>query len=109
MRRLPMPMARFEANRAGYSGSVFAHLPIGQGQSAMDRLAADGVSCAVCHQIEAENFGERSSFVGGFLVDTTLPLGERPIFGRFDVDRGRATVMRSTGAGKPAARQSRRA
>lgn len=96
-----MPMARFEANRAGYFGSVFAHLPIGQGQSAMDRLAADGVSCAVCHQIEGENFGERSSFVGGFLVDTTLPLGERPIFGPFDVDRGRATVMRSATGFQP--------
>jgi hypothetical protein len=98
-----MPMARVEAKTAGYPGAVFAHLPIGQRTDPMDRLAADGVSCTVCHQIQPDNFGERSSFVGGFLVDTRRPPGERRIFGPFEIDAGLATVMRSASAFQPAA------
>src|SRR5689334_22128968 len=45
-----MPMARLEAHAAGRDGAVFANLPIGSHQTRVGRLAADGVSCAVCHQ-----------------------------------------------------------
>lgn len=90
-----MPMARYEAKTAGGLGSVFAHLPVGQGATRADLLAADGVSCTTCHQIEAANLGERESFVAGFEVDGATPLGARRIYGPFTVDPGRRTLMRS--------------
>jgi hypothetical protein len=61
----------------------------------MPALAADGVSCTVCHQISASNLGSHESFDGGFAIETSTPLGERPIFGPHAVDDGRRAVMRS--------------
>jgi hypothetical protein len=58
-------------------------------------LAGDGVSCAVCHQIEADNFGTEDSFTGGFLIDTAAPEGQRGIFGPHEVDAGRQRLMQS--------------
>jgi hypothetical protein len=86
-----MPMARFQANAEGHQGEVFSHLPLSHG----DDFAADGVSCSVCHQIGEERLGERSSFTAGFELDTTTPEGERHIFGPYEVDSGRASLMRS--------------
>ncbi len=51
-----MPMAQFESKQSGHEGEVFAHLgfnPDARG----DRLAADGVSCSLCHQIGKEKLG----------------------------------------------------
>ncbi len=39
-------------------------------------LGADGVSCTVCHQIDAKNFGQAESFTGHFEINS-----ERKIFG----------------------------
>jgi hypothetical protein len=50
----------------------------------------------MCHQIQKERLGDSSSFNGGFVIDTTTPLGRRPIFGPYDVDRGHTTVMHSS-------------
>ncbi len=42
-------------------------------------LARDGVSCAVCHQIESDNLGEERSFSGGFqLNDQARIYGPHP-------------------------------
>ncbi len=91
-----MPMARFEAHASGREGEIFSHLPIGQASTRSDRLAADGVSCTMCHQITPENFGTHESFVGGFNVDITRSLGERSIFGPYPIDEGRTTIMHSS-------------
>jgi hypothetical protein len=91
-----MPMARFEAHAQGKEGQIFAHLPAGQANSRADRLAADGVSCTMCHQITEENLGTEESFVGGFEVDTTSPMGQRSVFGPYDPDPGRSTIMHSS-------------
>lgn len=96
-----MPMARFDAHAGGGQGSVFSHLPIGAGERPADLLAADGVSCTVCHQIRPDNFGEPSSFVGGFLIDTAARGDAPAIFGGFDVPAGLATVMRSATGFQP--------
>jgi len=93
-----MPMARWEARAAGAEGEVFAHLPFPPGASA-GNLAADGVSCLVCHQIEDGNFGARESFVGGFLIGEGSTDGSRPVYGPYEVDRGRQTIMRSSTGG----------
>ena len=79
-----MPAARYEAKLAGHEGEVFSHLPFVMTKPG-DRLAADGVTCSVCHQITPDNFGKRESFVGGFKVDTTRPSNERPLYGPFNI------------------------
>jgi hypothetical protein len=96
-----MSMARFTAHAGGQEGRVFAHLPVGAGQEPLDRLAADGVSCTMCHQIQPDGLGTPESFVGGFVVDTTTPFGERAIFGPYDVDDGLVRVMSSASSFVP--------
>ncbi len=104
-----MPMQRFQARAEGGSGEVLRYLdsirtgvaaiePEAELEAAADpkaTLAADGVSCTVCHQIKRDNFGMESSFDGGFVIDVQKPLEQRELFGRFDVDRGRTTAMHS--------------
>ena len=90
-----MPMSRFEASAAGHLGKVFAHLPVGEKEERADLLAADGVSCTICHQITAEGFGDESSFTAGFEVDTETPLGDRTVYGPYEVDSGLRTIMHS--------------
>ena len=90
-----MPMSRTMATAAGKLGEIFAHLPIGAGGSEDDRLAADGVSCAVCHQIGPERLGTPESFTGGFAISPPTGAGERRMFGPFDIDAARTSVMRS--------------
>jgi hypothetical protein len=96
-----MPMARYLAKAQGREGQVFAHLPIFRQSTEEDALAADGVSCAMCHQISQEKLGARESFTAGFVVDTTSPLGKRRVFGPFDIDDGRAGLMLSSARFRP--------
>ena len=104
-----MPMARFAAAAHGGAGRVFASLggsgaavgsDSGGAPSAapgdLAHLAMDGVSCSLCHQVTAERFGERDGFDGGFVVDTERPKDQRVVYGPYDVDAGRARVMRSS-------------
>ena len=90
-----MPMSRTMARKAERHGEIFAHLPIGSRTAEDDRLAADGVSCTVCHQIGPQRLGTRESFTGGFVIEEATAAGERRMFGPFDVDAGRKTLMRS--------------
>lgn len=97
-----MPMSRFRAAAAGGSGQVFGHLGANFDPADLDDVVArDGVSCSVCHQIRGDNFGEPESFTGGFLIDTEQPMGQRDIFGPFEVDAGRQTIMRSASRFSP--------
>jgi hypothetical protein len=93
-----MPMSRFESRNRGHEGSVFAHLNFLPADSG-DRLAADGVSCSLCHQIGKENLGTRQSFVGGFMIGGPNPQGERLEFGPFTPDAGHVRIMRSSTGG----------
>lgn len=97
-----MPMPRFEGALAGLQQSVFLSAPHPLRQTRADQLAADGVSCTVCHQIQNQGFGEKRSFNAGFQVDTALPLDQRRVFGPHAVDGGRATLMRSASGFLPA-------
>jgi len=106
-----MPMSRYTAKITGQMGQVFAHLPIaapGPGGVApaaanpASVLAADGVSCSMCHQIQPDHFGQKESFTAGFVVDTKTRFGSRSIFGPFQVDPGRTALMHSASQFNPA-------
>ena len=92
-----LPAAQKIARAAGMKGAVFSHLSsIGPGTpTALDRLARDGVSCTVCHQIAADRLGTRESFNGNFVVAAPLAAGRRRAFGPTDPDAGRRRIMRS--------------
>lgn len=98
-----MPMMRYEAKANGRLGQVFANLPIttAAGRSTETVLAADGVSCSVCHQAGKEKLGTTDSFNAGFVVDHTLAPGHRRVFGPYVVDNGRTRVMRSASTFSP--------
>lgn len=96
-----MPIARFEQAQQGGQGLVFAHI-YEPGDVLLDP-ARDGVSCTVCHQITDGNFGEESSFTGGFEIDLAATNGARPIYGAHEVDVGRQSVMQSASAFVPSA------
>lgn len=87
-----MPMAHTTAVAEGGSTAI-----LDDGFTSPDHpltsLAADGVSCTVCHQIEAENFGEEESFSGHFQIDLALPVGERVNYGPHPVAKGQAQIM----------------
>lgn len=88
-----MPMAHVESHASGAMEKVFANL--GRGATgARAGLAQDGVSCSVCHQIEADKLGKPESFVGGFVVDTS---GRRPrkAMGPYEVKPALAHLMSS--------------
>jgi hypothetical protein len=95
-----MPMMRYESRLAGRGGEAFVHFPPGRNTRA-DRLAEDGVSCSLCHQITGENLGRRESFVGGFKIDTTRAPGARHEYGPFETDQGHTTIMRSSSTFQP--------
>jgi len=96
-----MPMQRSAARAAGGKGLVFDRFPTKRGTDVLDSLAADGVSCSMCHQIQRERLGDSSSFNGGFVVDTTTPIERRPVFGPYEVNLGHRMVMHSSSSFVP--------
>jgi hypothetical protein len=96
-----MPMSRASAHAAGNLGRVFALAP-GSSATSMERqLAADGVSCTLCHQIGPDRLGTRASFGGGFVLGRPTADG-LPMFGPYDVEAGVKPTMRSATGATPA-------
>jgi hypothetical protein len=94
--RCHMPMPTQIARAADGKGEVFVHLPTARRDpSDLHRLASDGVSCTVCHQMSSERLGTRESFNGEFVLTPTPPDGARVIFGPYAIDAGRKTIMKS--------------
>jgi hypothetical protein len=96
-----MPMARYLDRLDGHAGQVFANLPVGGSTAPRAALAADGVSCSVCHRIGEDGLGTPASFTGGFVVDTARAGAEHRVYGPFQVDSGRARLMRSAAGFTP--------
>ncbi len=96
-----MPMTRFHATINERHGEVFAHLPLTPQKTPRAAFAADGVSCTMCHQIQADRLGEEASFTAGFVVDTSTPTGQRLAFGPFEVTDGRKQLMQSASSFVP--------
>jgi len=79
-----MPMQRLQDKPQSRGTEVFNRLPLSadhQGSAA----AADGVSCAVCHQIQATGLGTPATYSGNFAI---APPGvhPRPVFGPYAAD-----------------------
>ncbi len=91
-----VPIAHRAAHAAGRP-AVLLHALTGDARAATgpDRLASDGVSCTVCHQIAPDGLGSAASFNGNFVVRPARADGVRDAFGPFAVDAGRHTIMRS--------------
>jgi hypothetical protein len=96
-----MPMSRYRAKARGGTGRIFEHFEAGPQAPLASRLANEGVACTMCHQISPEGLGTEESFTGGFEVDRSEPLGQRPIYGPFEVDAGRRRLMRSASEFEP--------
>jgi hypothetical protein len=69
---------------------------VGADDSEQGRLAADGVSCTLCHQIAPDRLGTPESFVGGFVIAPPAASGARAMLGPYEIDRGRTAIMRSS-------------
>jgi hypothetical protein len=96
-----MPMMRYESKLAGgEGGGPFAHLPPDPAKLA-DKLADDGISCTVCHQIQPDNLGTPESFVGGFKIDEKTVAGKRRVYGPYEIDTGHTTIMHSSSTFQP--------
>jgi hypothetical protein len=95
-----MPMARFEAHVGGRELEVFSRVGGGPRGGRGDPLALDGVSCALCHQLQ--NAGPGLERDGAFKIDTARPWGERLVFGPYDIPPARAGVMHSATGFLPA-------
>ncbi len=91
-----VPMAHFSA-RAEAAPSVLFGEGFFNPAHPQHNLALDGVSCTVCHQIQAQNLGQPQSFSGGF----TIAAQERLAYGPFPVEPGNATVMQSVSGYQP--------
>ncbi|AKS41830.1 hypothetical protein [Wenzhouxiangella marina] len=76
------PMGRTNAHHTGQGLDPEGQYRLATAVNEMH--AREGVSCTVCHQIQPANFGEESSFSGGYEIDPIL----RDIFGPYDSPRG---------------------
>jgi hypothetical protein len=95
-----MPMARADAAANAQPGKVFGHLPIKKNAKTRDRLAHDGVSCTICHQITADKLGTPASFNGGFVINPPTA-SHGTLLGPFAIDAGPASVMQSATSFRP--------
>jgi len=93
-----MPIARTHARLEGKPAEVLSHLPL-RADDPASREHADGVSCSVCHQISPVNFGQRSSFNGGYVITAPNADGTHSEFGPYDIDAGLQQVMSSSTGG----------
>lgn len=87
---------------AGRDTDVFARFPfvkVDKKTHGDQRLAQDGVTCSVCHQIEAEGIGTDATFNGNVVVSKAVREDERPEYGPYDPDHGHQTMMHSSTAG----------
>ncbi|HUF46317.1 MAG TPA: hypothetical protein VMM93_00815 [Vicinamibacterales bacterium] len=92
-----MPGAQRALRAAGGLGRLFSLAPWNAtgADPMLEAIAADGVTCTVCHQISTDGLGTRASFNGGFTLAAPLASGRRPIFGPFAPDTGLARIMHS--------------
>jgi len=87
-----MPMARTTVHLQDQPGLMFDDGFLNPDNS-LHALAMDGVSCTVCHQVEADRLGTPESFSGGYVINPDYPQGERPSYSQFDVSPALSAMM----------------
>jgi hypothetical protein len=92
-----MPLQHLQDKAQGHQTAVFKRFPLSAG-NADDAAAADGVSCAVCHQIQSTGLGTPATVNGNFAV---APSGTnpRPVFGPFAPASSSVTQVHNFAAG----------
>lgn len=90
-----MPMAHFSDAFLEQPGSIFDVGGYLDPQHPFNKLALDGVSCTICHQIQDIDLGEFSSFSGGLVLDQQSLTGKRVVFGPFIPQRQGINLMSS--------------
>jgi hypothetical protein len=88
-----MPMAQYTAGAEGGAGLIFGDQGFLSPENELNKLALDGVSCTLCHQVRSDGLGTAASFSGGFFVDTTLRRPERLLFGPYKSSEQDVTIM----------------
>lgn len=76
------PMARTRAANRGESTAMFGDGFLNDAH-ALHKMAVDGVSCTLCHQIQDVQLGQKPSFSGNYSIDLTTESPDRPIYGPF--------------------------
>ncbi len=90
-----MPMARFTEYVHQREARLLDAGGLADPANDLHVLAMDGISCTLCHQIEADNFGEDDSFSGHYEINADLPAGERHAYGPFPIAENNLIVMQS--------------
>ncbi|MDD4635799.1 MAG: hypothetical protein PHS35_04225 [Dehalococcoidales bacterium] len=89
------PMARTQATKDGLTSLLFGDGFLNTSND-LHNAGIDGVSCTLCHQIQAEGLGQADTFAGGYIVDTTTVSPNRLIFSQFE-DPDQQMMMASSG------------
>jgi len=70
-------------------GTLQSGIYSGDASSELFNHSMDGVSCSLCHQIDAGNLGDDSSFTGGYEIVDARNLPNKPAYGQYpDPDAG---------------------
>lgn len=90
-----MPLQYLADKAQSHPTAMFKQLPFHAGTTT---AAADGVSCAVCHQIQPAGLGTPATFNGQYSV---APPGTqtRPVFGPFDITNPQIVQVHQTISG----------
>ena len=94
-----MPMQHLIDRAEGKKTEVFDRLPLSDPHKKDNSQAKDGVSCSVCHQIEAAGLGTSQTYSGNVAVASPNDRNNRPEYGPFLIDAGHTRVMQSSTAG----------
>jgi len=98
--RCHMGMARYQAETNGSDIGIFDEGFLNPDHP-LHQAAMDGVSCALCHQIQEENLGEESSFTGKYIIDTASFPPHRKIFGPYENPAVKQTLMENNSGFSP--------
>ena len=92
-----MPLQYLQDKAENHPTVIFKRLPLNTANDE-DAAAADGVSCTVCHQIQAAGLGTAATFNGNFAV-APHSNDPRPVFGPFAPDLARVGQVHISVAG----------